>query len=177
MDKGKKGKGAPTKYDASFNERVYRYSLLGLTDKEMSDLLGICEATFNNWKHEHFDFLESLTRGKIESDVDMAVSLHKRGKGYEYTERVVTYKDDATEDNEEGLKPSETKIFHKHMPADTAAAKHWLANRRNLLWKANADNQEDTDKNHNGTINITFNNKGVDLPSSEDDIKDFVDGK
>ena len=175
MESDKKGVGAPTKYDVSFNERVYKYALLGLTDIEMSDLLGVVEKTFNNWKHEYPEFLQSLTRGKVDSDVDVAVSMFKRANGYDYIEKVVTYKDDAQDDDiSDSLKPSETKIFHKHLPADVGAQKSWLSNRRNKLWKANADSQEDTSKDHKGDVIINFNAANSDLPSSEDDIKDFV---
>ena len=176
MESDKDKGGRPTKYDVSFNERVYRYSLLGLTDTEMSSLLDISEATFNNWKHDYPMFLESLTRGKVESDVEVAVSMFKRANGYDYIEKVVTYKDDAQDDDiSDSLKPSETKIFHKHLPADVGAQKSWLSNRRNKLWKANADSQEDTSKDHKGDVIINFNAANSDLPSSEDDIKDFVD--
>ena len=170
-----KEQGRPKKYEEKYNKQVYQMALLGLTDIQMSKVLGICKATFNNWKTEYPDFLDSLTQGKIPADGEVAASMFKRALGYEYTEKVTTYKDDVQEDFQDGdLKPSEVKVFNKHMAGDTAAQKNWLSNRQNKLWKANADSQEDTSKDHKGDVIINFNAANSDLPSSEDDIKDFV---
>lgn len=78
--------GRPTKYDKSIPELVYWMARCGLTDKEMAVELGITEKTFNNWKHAHPEFLQSLKRGKAYADDQVEQALFKRAIGYEYEE-------------------------------------------------------------------------------------------
>jgi len=49
--------GRPTKYKKEYDEQVYKFALLGLTDVEMADVLGVDEKTFNTWKTKHPTFL------------------------------------------------------------------------------------------------------------------------
>ena len=58
------GVGRPTEYKELFNEQVFEMALLGLSDVQMSNIIGISEVTFNAWKHKHPEFLKSLTQGK-----------------------------------------------------------------------------------------------------------------
>lgn len=128
--------GAPTKYKTEYNEQVYRLALLGATDKEMADFFNIVESTFNLWKN-HKEFSESIKRGKIDADANIAKSLYKRAKGYQYDE--ITYEDG-----------EETKRVTKEVSPDTGAAMAWLKNRRPKDWR---DKQEveaiNTNTNYN----------------------------
>ncbi len=108
--------GQPTKYKYEYNEQVTKLCRLGATDKEIADFFNICEATVNNWKKAEPQFLESIKKGKIEADMNVAESLYKRAMGYEYEETKVSNND--------------TVITTKQVIPDTAAIMAWLNNRR-----------------------------------------------
>ena len=90
---------------------------------------GVCEATINNWKHDHDGFLESLQKGKDLADAEIASSLYQRAKSYTCKETKAFCFEGCiiTED------------VDKNYPPDTAAAFIWLKNRQGKLWQ---DKQE-----------------------------------
>ena len=119
----------PTCYHDKYTEQAYKLTLLGAKDKDLADFFGVCEATINNWKHEFPEFLESLKRGKLQADAEVAESLYHRAKGYSHPEVKVFC--------QEG-KVIEHKVT-KHYPPDTGAAIIWLKNRQGLYWRDNHD--------------------------------------
>jgi transcriptional regulator with XRE-family HTH domain len=122
----KRRRGAPTKYDQRYLHQGYKLALLGLTDAEIADVIGVTESTLNNWKQAHPEFLESLNRGKVDADADIAVSLYERAKGYSHPEeKIFCYEG-------EPIRVETTK----HYPPDTNAASIWLYNRQRNLWKS-----------------------------------------
>ena len=111
--------GRPTDYKTEYTEQAYKLCLLGATDKDMANFFGVCEATINNWKKECPEFLESLKRGKIKADAEVAKSLFHRATGYEHPEdKIFCTNGEVT-----------TVKTIKHYPPDTAAAFIWLKNR------------------------------------------------
>jgi hypothetical protein len=152
------GAGRPTKYSTSMNKRIYKLALLGATDAEMALVLGIVESTLNEWKLKYPKFSESINKGKIEADANVAASLFKRAVGFNYDE--VTYEkiiiDKGGEDDEDGIKVDayKKKVVTKIIAPDVAAQNIWLKNRRAKKnvgegGQAWADKQETgfTDKN------------------------------
>ncbi len=124
-EKGQKPKRRPTKYKKEYNNIVYKLCLLGKTDAEMSEILGVAESTFHKWKKDYPEFSESITRGKDLADAEVAASLRERALGYSH--------------NEEKVFCSEGRIIThettKHYPPDTQAAAIWLYNRQPDKWK------------------------------------------
>lgn len=128
----------PTEYKDDYCEQVEKLCKLGATDGEIADFFDVEESTINNWKIAHPEFLESIKKGKIIADAEVAHSLHKRAKGYQYDE--VTYEkigagEDQIEVGEEGMEAVKQDIFKKkvvtkEVPPDVAAANIWLKNRR-----------------------------------------------
>jgi hypothetical protein len=117
--------GAPTKFQEVFCEQVEKLCRLGAIDKEVADFFGVCEATINNWKIVYPQFLESIKKGKMISDANVADSLYKRALGYEHKEdKIFQY---------EGSPVIVPTI--KHYAPDSVAAIFWLKNRRPDLWK------------------------------------------
>lgn len=112
--------GAPSKYQKVYEEQVYKLCLLGATDKEIADFFSVCEKTVNNWKKEFPEFLQSIKRGKIMADSNVAESLYKKATGFENDEvKIFQY---------EG---SPVVVPYKaYYAPDTAAANIWLKNRR-----------------------------------------------
>lgn len=121
--------GRPTKYRSEFAEQVYKLALLGATDAEMADILGVTEATFHAWKKTYPEFFESITRGKAVADANVAERLYQRAMGYEHDEdKIFQY------EGEPVIVPT-----RKHYPPDTQAASLWLRNRQPGRWR---DKQE-----------------------------------
>lgn len=126
--------GRPSSFTQETADQAYRLCLLGATDKDLADFFGVCEATINNWKQDHPEFLESITRGKTAADAVIAESLFHRAKGYEHPEvHVSNYQGAIT------LTP-----LTKHYPPDTQAASLWLRNRQPEKWR------DKIDVNHGG---------------------------
>lgn len=119
MPEEKNNEGRPTAYKEEFNERAFRFCLLGATDEFLAECLGVCVATLYNWKRDYPKFLEAINRGKHDADARVAEALFNKSLGYD----------------KDG----------KHYPADTAAMNIWLKNRttlskhNSLVWK---DKQE-----------------------------------
>lgn len=119
--------GRPSCYRAEYEEQVHKLALLGATDKEIGDFFNVTETTINNWKIAFPEFFESIKRGKIQADAEVAEKLFERAKGYEHPEtKVFCHEGDIT-----------TYEVVKHYPPDTAAAFIWLKNRR--MWTDRQD--------------------------------------
>ena len=118
--------GRPTKYKEAFNDQVFEMALLGLSDSQMANIIGITEQTLNNWKTEHPMFFESLTQGKENADGKVAKAMYKRALGLTIIEEALT-------------KDGQIVQLRKELPPDTPAAKHWLANRQRKLWANNGE--------------------------------------
>ena len=135
--------GAPSKYDPAYNEQVYKLCLLGATDKEIADFFSVVESTINLWKKEHPEFSESIKKGKVIADAEVAYSLNKRAKGYQYDE--ITYEkigdgESLVEVGEDGMSTIKQdkfkkKVVTKEVPPDVAAGNIWLKNRRGKVAK------------------------------------------
>ena len=70
--------GQPTSYQSEYNEQARKLCLLGYTDKQLADFFGVCEATINNWKLAHPQFLESIKAGKETADCNVVQSLYHK---------------------------------------------------------------------------------------------------
>ena len=121
--------GRPTKYQESYNRQAEKLCLLGSTDKDMADFFEVDESTINRWKIEYPEFCESIKRGKISADANVASRLYKRAIGYEHDE------DKIFNNNGEPL----IVPTIKHVQPDTTAAIFWLKNRQPARWR---DKQE-----------------------------------
>lgn len=120
--------GRPSKYDPGIHTQlVYWMAQNGLTDVQIAKELHISEATLNNWKNKHPEFLESLKKGKGMVDVLVEGSLLKRALGFEY-EEVTKVR------NKEG-KLKLFKKVKKYIVGDVAAQFIWLKNRKPGEWR------------------------------------------
>lgn len=126
--------GRPTSYRDEYAEQAYKLCLLGATDKELADFFEVSEQTLNAWKHKVPKFLESLKRGKLIADAEVAEKLYQRALGYSHPEDKIF--------NDQG-KPLIVPTV-KQYPPDAGAAKLWLINRQGNKWR------DKTDVNHGG---------------------------
>jgi len=120
--------GRPMVYQKdAHDEKAFEMALLGLTDVQIANIIGITESAINVWKNDHPSFLEALTRGREDADGKVARAMYKRALGVTITEEALT-------------KDGEVVKLRKELPSDTAAAKHWLANRQRGRWSNNGEN-------------------------------------
>jgi hypothetical protein len=117
--------GRPTKYDPRLNDLVFKFCLLGATDRQIADFIGVTETTINNWKIEHPLFFESIQRGKLQADANVANALYHRALGYSHEAVKIFQFDGETLEHK----------YTEHYPPDTAAAFIWLKNRRPKQWR------------------------------------------
>lgn len=136
--------GRPTKYEgAKTDTQVYKFALLGLTDKEMANLLDIAVSTFQKWKLDYPSFSDSIKDGKDKADAEVATKLYERAIGAEWEEEQAI-KVKVGKDKEEVVI---VKVKKKAAP-DTGAQGMWLTNRRNQKWKNKQDTTISGDKDN-----------------------------
>jgi hypothetical protein len=117
--------GRPTDYREEYNLQVEKLCKLGATDAEIANFFEVDEATINRWKIVHTEFCESIKRGKILADAEVADSLYKKAIGFT-NEEVKIFQSDG--------KPLIVP-FTAYYPPDTAAINIWLKNRRGRVGK------------------------------------------
>ena len=117
--------GQPTSYRPKYDEQVFQLCALGAIDREIADFFNVSESTVNNWKQGHPQFLESLKKGKLLADTNVAHALYQRAIGYSHPDVHIS--------QFEG-RAIETKIT-KYYPPDTTACIFWPKNRRPDLWR------------------------------------------
>ena len=121
--------GRPTKYKEEYAYQAEKLCRLGATDKEMADFFNVSKSTLNLWKLEHEDFSDSIKKGKIIADANVADSLYKRAIGYEHEEDKIFLS--------EGQPIIVPTI--KHYPPDSTACFFWLKNRKPEVWRDKQD--------------------------------------
>lgn len=116
--------GRPSKYPGIDLKKVQKMAEFGLIDRQMAELLGITEGTFNEYKKKP-EFMEALTAGKAVADELVEKALFQRATGYSHPDvHITNYKGEITE----------TEIT-KHYPPETVACIFWLKNRKPKDWK------------------------------------------
>lgn len=121
------GPGRDSVYDPAMNEVVRKLALLGATNEEMADLLGISERTLDAWKNKYPAFMRSIMAGKIIADGEVADSLYKQATGYHVT--IEKERKNKTTGEYELVK------VQQYIPGSSDAAKFWMKNRRKADWR------------------------------------------
>ena len=114
-----------TKYKKEYDDKAYKLSLLGSTDKEIAGILEVTVSTLNLWKKNHKTFSESLKKGKDDADANVTKSLYQRAMGYSHKEEHAT-----------AVKGKIViKIVEKFYPPDPTSMIFWLKNRQPRKWR------------------------------------------
>lgn len=127
----RKKRGQPTAYRSEYAQQAYKLCLLGATDKDLASFFSVSEATINNWKQAHHDFLESLKGGKEQADANVAKSLYRRALGYSHDAVKILA---VANGNNMGSSVEQVPYIERY-PPDTTAAIFWLKNRRPDVWR------------------------------------------
>lgn len=104
--------------------QVYMLALLGATDRQMAEVMGISIDLFESWKKRKPDFKKAMMAGKMEADAKVAQALYHRAIGFEYEE------DHVTVYRGEVIKTRVKKV----LPPDVTAAVKWLSARQRGVW-------------------------------------------
>jgi hypothetical protein len=126
---GGRPEGRPTDYRPEFARIAKAMALLGGTDFEIAQELGVVTDTVWRWRSKHPEFSDALKEGKAAFDDRIERSLAMRAAGYSYhSEKIVSF---------EGAVVRVPIV--EHVPPDVGAIKLWLNNRRPGEWR---DKQE-----------------------------------
>ncbi len=117
--------GEPAPYRSDYDRISYQFALLGASELQIAEALGISESTLNGWKRDHPEFLASLRRGQEAADAQVAESLFRRAIGCSHPDFIISR-------NGGEVTLTETT---KHYPPDTSAAIFWLKNRQRERWR------------------------------------------
>lgn len=111
-------------YNEDRPRQAYKLALLGATDKQVADVMGVSIQTIDTWKRDRPEFAEALMRGKDQADMEVASAFYKRATGYDVVEKKVTiYRGKVIE--------YETT---RHIPADPWSCQKWLSLRQREKW-------------------------------------------
>src|SRR5712671_4799609 len=111
--------GRPTIYRPELATLARKLALLGATDQEMADALGIDQGTLDRWKTRHKEFRIAIQLGKIRADAEIAESLYNRARGMSLPAVKIF----------QGTPEAGPVIVphREHLPPDVGAAKLWLS--------------------------------------------------
>lgn len=130
------------KWSKKFNpihaELIIEYASEGMTEEQISALLGISPSTLTRWKSKYANLCATLNQAKKRVNDKVKVSLYQRALGYEYDEEKTTY----DKDRGEWVKT----VIRKHIPADPAAAVTWLKFRDPENWKEDKSGNENAEE-------------------------------
>lgn len=139
----------------TYNEWVSEENLLrlsawardGLTDKDMAHNIGIAQSTFNLWKKEHCEFMDTLKKSKEVADIIIENALYKKATGYNVLLKKTFKVKDIIYENGKKIRETETLVEgfdEMHVPADTTAQIFWLKNRKPNEWRDKREVAMDT---------------------------------
>lgn len=126
------------KFNPDFIRQIFHLCLLGATDKQMSVALNVSISTLERWKRERPDFLESIQKGKMQADANVAQSLYAAAIGYSHEDHVILPNKIKEYDANgkvvsERTEPLIVKTV-KHYPPNVPAAIKWLSSRQPGVW-------------------------------------------
>ncbi len=135
-----------SKWKPEMAEQVFRYALLGVTQKQLAEFLGIGPSMLSYWMVNNEEFKDAFNRGKMEADANVAESWYKRAIGYDYVETKTTI-------NRKGEMIVETTT--KHIPGDPSCMHKWMAIRqRDNGWVEVSKSEHNI--NYTANINLQY---------------------
>ena len=121
-----RGPGRPTLYRREFVDQVRRLcKVLGATEFEIAQYLGVTEVTLWRWKHEYPEFCKAMQVGKRAANRRAEERLFHRAMGYSHEDVDIRVVEGAI---------VQTPIT-KHYPPSEAALRLWLTNQDPRRWR------------------------------------------
>lgn len=134
------------KYSKEIVETICKHLKKGSSIKSACAAVGICKATFYEWKESKPDFLDSITQAMAIPDRKIENALYKTAKGFFYTE--TEYKTIPSKDGTKLLHIPVKKVRKMTLP-NIAAQKFILINRNPDEWRDKVEHE------HSGDMSIT----------------------
>lgn len=122
-----KSVGRPTKYDPKMAELARNLALLGCTNAEIADELGVSLTTLDNWRADIPEFFGAFKAGRRLARAETAASLHKRANG------AVVWKDVLDKDGN-------VVRLQQQLAPDIASIKFQLTNTEPDKWQDRTEN-------------------------------------
>jgi hypothetical protein len=137
--------GRPTKYDPKRLPDIFKFVLLGATDQELADFLGVAMANLYKWKQRYPEFRDTLLRAKEGANADVAHALYQRAKGYKHRATKIFFNADlareqialaAARGEAPPAEPGVVKVdYVERYAPETSAIAMFLTNRSPDKWK------------------------------------------
>lgn len=108
--------------------KVEAWAKSGLSEKQISQNMGIAYSTLKEWKKKYSALSASLKKGKEVTDFEVENAMHKSAIGY-FVEETKTY---ITETN--GVQTKKIEKYKKWIPPNSTAQIFWLKNRKPDVW-------------------------------------------
>lgn len=142
-------RGRVSDYDAGKHPELARkVCLLGATDREVADILGISERALRDWKTRHAELAEAMRVGKEAADERVKSALYNRAVGYSYdSEKIQVLR------NGDVVRVP----IVEHVAPDVTAQIFWLKNRCPAEFRDKVDH-EMTGRN-GGPIEVEASNR------------------
>lgn len=159
------GVGRPTKYKEDYNEQAYKLCLLGATDAKLADFFDVDESTINNWKLDFPEFFESIKKGKLRADAEIAEGLYNRAKGAVInTQQAIKLKRVEYDQGKRMLEEERVEVVDliQEVPPDTAAGIFWLKNRNPEMWRDKREYNDNPEENEEIEIRVVRVSKNKD---------------
>lgn len=141
------GRAKPFKEE--FIDICYNLALLGATDEQMANAINVGTTRFYEYKKQHPKFAESIKKGGIVADSQVAQALFKRAVGfYQEVEELKA--------TQEGI----VKIkVNKYFPPEPTAIIYWLKCRQPNNWRDNKDKTQINTDDHIVKVEVVHKNK------------------
>lgn len=140
-------------------ESIKAWRRHGMTEDEIASNLGVCRRTLFEYKLEHRELAEAMSRGKDDADAQVENALFKRACGYEIEEVETTIKKDGT---------AIVRKTRKQVPPDTVSMIFYLKNRKAKDWC------DRTVKELTGAVSISDQRKELE-EKPDDELKEIVE--
>lgn len=130
--KPKRPVGAPTKFRPEFLEMATKFCLLGVTNDQLAEALGVSVATIVVWMQERPRFRAAVKAGRLHADAAVSNMLYHKAIGFKQQETHIAAVP--------GIGVVKTVFNHKYPPSEVAQF-FWLKNRRPDLWRPDSNLQ------------------------------------
>ncbi len=155
-------RGRKVKYNSNVHpKQALKYTLLGLTDKQLAGVLGIVESTLNLWKKKYPEFSESIRAGKIDADANVASTLYKRSLGHTQVKQYA-FKVKAYDEKDRQIEKVEIVEVEEYFPPSDSAINMWLSNRQRKMWGSKSEIEHSGELKGKTTIVFSKGAKGKD---------------
>lgn len=138
----------------------------GLTDKEISEKIGMSYSTFRRYKTQNTDLKSAIAQGKDRRNQKVVEALFKCCTGYKYYEEVATkVKEEVLAEDGKTILVKEdviVKSVKKYRGPDLNAQRYWLNNRDKAQWKDDphkVENDKKTTKLKEKEVNAKFSDE------------------